>query len=317
MCQARIPPSNVSLPNEAALGLLRASGSTHLILLHLSETKGGKVVKPVRVRRITITESPLHSIILNITCNWGHDRLQEFGVVDLDDTEGPEPLSNCTSIIVSTRLLDTAPEPETDEWSARGRSRTEQMIGAAEYRVLQLDQSIPAVLREIVAGPDNKNLLDAYRTAKFSELLCLLSPSYIARDRTDTSTVKLTARDLRALSALKDFLHTADAASLTLRQLALRFGLNRNKLAHGFKTIYGMTVMNYRRRVRLLKALDFLQKDDMQISQVADAVGFQYPCNFSTAFKEEFGCTPKELRKSITALGCSALVPWEANRELA
>ena len=82
----------------------------------------------------------------------------------------------------------------------------------------------------------------------------------------------------------------------TLDELARRVGVNRNKLAVGFKHVFGMTVGAYHREQRLERAYDMLRNPDISIGRVADEAGYRDAGSFTKAFKNRYGVLPSELR---------------------
>jgi transcriptional regulator GlxA family with amidase domain len=58
-----------------------------------------------------------------------------------------------------------------------------------------------------------------------------------------------------------------------------------------------MSPFEYLREQRLVRGQDILAATDLQIRQIADAVGFKRAGDFTTAFRLRFGMTPREYRK--------------------
>lgn len=79
--------------------------------------------------------------------------------------------------------------------------------------------------------------------------------------------------------------------------LCLELGLNRTKLYSTIKSITGMTLANYIRKIRLDKAAELLKTTDMTISEVGYFVGLESPSYFTRAFKEQFDMSPSEFIK--------------------
>ena len=82
------------------------------------------------------------------------------------------------------------------------------------------------------------------------------------------------------------------AEDLTLERIAREVGLNRAALTSGFRELFGMSVHDSLRKVRMENAHELLQDKDNPIAKVAEAVGYGHSCIFSTAFHDYFGCTP-------------------------
>lgn len=63
-----------------------------------------------------------------------------------------------------------------------------------------------------------------------------------------------------------------------------------------FKTVYGRTVADFCRELRLLRARDAMERDGISVAEAAYDAGYSNPANFSTAFKRMFGLSPREAK---------------------
>ncbi len=86
---------------------------------------------------------------------------------------------------------------------------------------------------------------------------------------------------------------------LTVGSIAERFYVTPSYFAHFFKKKAGKSVIQYLNDVRILKARLMLEQEDMSVSEIATAVGFDDINYFSRKFKQLTGLTPTEYR-----LGC-------------
>ena len=83
----------------------------------------------------------------------------------------------------------------------------------------------------------------------------------------------------------------------SLRDLARMFGTNEFKLRTEFKALYGAPVFDFVLKAKLTNAMKLLLETDMPIAEIAYKTGYANPGHFSRAFKNEFGVTPKYMRK--------------------
>ena len=97
----------------------------------------------------------------------------------------------------------------------------------------------------------------------------------------------------RAIDILLD--EMADPPGLI--KLAHQVGTNQARLGREFQTYLGMSIFEYLREQRLVRAQELLATTDKQIQQIAEAIGFKRASDFATAFKLRFGMTPREYRK--------------------
>lgn len=83
----------------------------------------------------------------------------------------------------------------------------------------------------------------------------------------------------------------------SIDDLCTEVGLGRTNLYKKIQTITGMTPASFIRSIRLKKAAVMLKSTDMNISEIADRVGFGNIKYFNKHFKDEFGMTPTQFKK--------------------
>jgi signal transduction histidine kinase/DNA-binding response OmpR family regulator len=85
-------------------------------------------------------------------------------------------------------------------------------------------------------------------------------------------------------------------SQLSIDELCQQIGLSRSTLHRKLVGLTGMSIIPYIRVIRLGKAKELLISSDLNISEVAYAVGFEDPKYFSRQFSEEFGLSPAKFR---------------------
>lgn len=88
-----------------------------------------------------------------------------------------------------------------------------------------------------------------------------------------------------------------DNPELNVEMLGQNIGISRVQLYRKLKEIIGMTPSDFIRNIRLKRACTLLQKPDLDVTQVAYAVGFSSQPHFSTAFKRYTGFSPTEYKQ--------------------
>lgn len=88
---------------------------------------------------------------------------------------------------------------------------------------------------------------------------------------------------------------------LTLKDIAREVGMSEAKFKAAFRTTYGMPPISFLNNVRLERARALLRANDLTISQIAHAVGYAHPTNFTVAFRRATGVPPRALRNRIVA----------------
>ncbi len=90
--------------------------------------------------------------------------------------------------------------------------------------------------------------------------------------------------------------HISDE-QFTIAALADQMYLSRSQLHRKVKALTACSPQELLRRMRLLYAFKLLLEGSGSISEIATQCGFSSPAYFSTAFKEQFGYPPGEVRK--------------------
>jgi AraC-like DNA-binding protein len=84
--------------------------------------------------------------------------------------------------------------------------------------------------------------------------------------------------------------------SLSVGELAARFGCSRRHLNRLFHQHFGFCVAAMRMEMRLLKAASLLRDPDTKVINVAEQCGFNHLGLFNTCFKRRFGASPGQWR---------------------
>jgi len=108
----------------------------------------------------------------------------------------------------------------------------------------------------------------------------------------------LSPRERDRIQAAREILVQDLASPPTLSELSQRVGLSLNKLGAGFRELFGTTVYGFFREYQMQKARLLFEEADMNVSQVAWAVGYINVSHFSAAYKKRFGIQPKSFLKS-------------------
>ena len=99
------------------------------------------------------------------------------------------------------------------------------------------------------------------------------------------------------LKKLNDLIEkNLDNSAYTVEDLARSLTISRVQLYRKVKAILGISVSDHINNMRLDKSKELLKKSELNISEIAYAVGFSSPNYFSTSFKNKFGVTPKEYK---------------------
>lgn len=98
----------------------------------------------------------------------------------------------------------------------------------------------------------------------------------------------------------KEIHHLINRAShrnLSLEHLAKMHNISVAKLTRDFARVYGISIYQYIKQVRLQNALKLLARGDKNVSQIANEVGYVNVSAFCKNFKQSFGKSPKSWLK--------------------
>ncbi len=91
-----------------------------------------------------------------------------------------------------------------------------------------------------------------------------------------------------------DFVAMHYAEPITVEEIAKFVGLSRSHLYRLFREHINLSPYQYLTEFRIREACSLLKTKPLFVKEVAFAVGFDNPFNFSTVFKRYTGSTPKE-----------------------
>jgi AraC-like DNA-binding protein len=157
-----------------------------------------------------------------------------------------------------------------------------------------ISQAVTALLSCELTG----SLRRLFFMAKAHEILSL-SLEVLANDLATPEHVehRISKSDFEQLREARRILQTEFGAPLKVGDLAVRIGMNESRMMQLFKRLFGETVFDFSQRVRMEFAAKLLEATDRSITDIAFEVGYDYPSNFTTAFKRHFGVPPRSVRQ--------------------
>lgn len=256
--------------------------------------------------------------------NWMYLHCRAEGVSQDETPDGQvHQLGSGSFLLCTSRHRPLVREVLTDEW----RAVTIAFQPSFAMRDLQMnDRTLPAELRQLRGGDpasdfsfasqltaDMKAAVRAllqpaiqaevravYLRAKVVELVCLALEELRHPESPTSSLLKLSHRDIRSLEQARQVLDECGEAR-SLEQLGRQVGLNRRKLALGFKHLFGVTVGDYDREVRLELGRRLLESSSASVGYAAAVAGYSDVGSFTKAFKARYGDLPSDLKPSAAA----------------
>ena len=134
-----------------------------------------------------------------------------------------------------------------------------------------------------------------YLEAKSTELLCLLLHD-VALLEANFHLESIPPDDLQAIHRVKRRIDDSLQDLPSIDEIARDILFPVSRLKTGFKSLFGMTVGSYIKAVRMQKAQQLLAKGSLTIDRIAWELGYNHASNFTTAFKNQFGITPKSFQ---------------------
>lgn len=107
----------------------------------------------------------------------------------------------------------------------------------------------------------------------------------------------LVRAELKSLLQATNIINDEISNLPTIEIICRRVGLNPGKLQYGFHSLYGLSVNNYVKKIRLQIAMDLLKNSDLSISEIVYKIGLSSRSYFSKIFKEKYGITPSYYKK--------------------
>ncbi len=205
---------------------------------------------------------------------------------------------------VSTADASWVVPPHRAVWVPAGIAHAEQMFAPVSVRTLyfapRIAKTLPrecctlnisSLLRELILHVSRLGALDR-RTPMHARLIGVLLDQMIT-----VSEVPLQLplpRDPRALR-FAALLQTRPGDTATVAVLSRRVGASRRTIERVFAHETGMTVAEWRRRLRLLHAVRLLAEGE-PVTTVALEIGYSSVSAFISVFKKAFGSTPKHFK---------------------
>lgn len=190
---------------------------------------------------------------------------RDFG---LNSSEIPPPLN---------KLFARSPEPENQRLSL-----DTSLMHAVQLMVESRHKMMPA-------------LRGRYLEALSTEILLQVIGEFSNRAMMNRTPTGIRPRDVNGIYEARDYLTQHYRNPPKIPELARMVGLNQTKLKAGFREVTKLTIYSYITKCRMERAADLLLNGNYGIAEVAYEVGYDYPANFTSAFKKFYGKLPRSL----------------------
>jgi AraC-like DNA-binding protein len=105
----------------------------------------------------------------------------------------------------------------------------------------------------------------------------------------------LTNQIVKAITEIKNNF----SQTINMKDLARTIGISESSLYHNFKKITSMSPLQFQKKIRLEEAKQMLITQNIEATQVAFAIGYESPSQFSREYTRMFGMSPIAHTNSI------------------
>ncbi|MFT9819084.1 helix-turn-helix transcriptional regulator [Lysinibacillus sp. NPDC056185] len=177
-----------------------------------------------------------------------------------------------------------------------------KILGGKRYRLFQerINASSLIIVQQMLDAIAGKNMTNLELECRALQLLSMTFRSQLVDN--SLSPVMFSKSDRTKIQQAQSIITERMSNPPTLIELSRLVGLNDYKLKKGFKEMFGKTVFGYLREKRLEKAFLLLQEGTMNVTDIANAVGYSNPSYFAEIFKERFGINPREILRNLSRM---------------
>lgn len=116
----------------------------------------------------------------------------------------------------------------------------------------------------------------------------------------NSTSAKLNPQEQQRIRQVVELLKScASVHDLSLDCIARHVGSNSTTIQQQFRQQMGMTIFEYLRFDKLNQAKQALEQSQVSIMEAAFLAGYSGSTNFSTAFKRQFGMTPRQAQRRL------------------
>ena len=152
---------------------------------------------------------------------------------------------------------------------------------------------------QIIENNIGRELKDTYLDSLGKILLSDLWQENIILPLTEGKSTAYSGFERKALLKVREILCDHYSSPPTIPELAKMVALNEHKLKAGFRDMYGKSIYEYVRSLRMKNASHLLENLDLSITEIAGIVGYVNTSHFARAFRNEYGLNPSHFRLGV------------------
>lgn len=154
------------------------------------------------------------------------------------------------------------------------------------------------VLRDILSIRPGTPCAGLFAEAKTLELLSLQIEQFIQSPCSVVAAMAMDRVDRAGVRRVREMLNENLQDPPSLLDMSREAGMSHSKLNRCFKQLYGLTVFEWLRQLRLDKARELLSGGGCSIAEAALNSGFSDQSHLNRCFKRHFGVTPGQFRRA-------------------
>ena len=102
----------------------------------------------------------------------------------------------------------------------------------------------------------------------------------------------------QAAAEIHEYIQKNFCQDINVSKLADKYHYSKEYLSKHYKRKFGMGIYEYAQKLRMERAAELLLRNEQQIQDVSERLGYSNSNYFSKAFRKYFGMTPTEFRES-------------------
>jgi len=225
------------------------------------------------------------------------------GIAFLPDSEGvveipAQQRMQILHVHIEPQVLHSLLESELNIVPAELKAILEGGAAKGYFCQGEMDPAVQTVAYQILYGPLPGTPERLFLEGKALEFIALQMACIGGLKGRQSNRPVLSPKERDRIHAAREMLVQNLASPPTLAELSRRVGLSINKLGAGFRQLFGTTVYGFLKEYQMQKARLLFEEAELNVSQVAWAVGYVNVSHFSAAYKKRFGVQPKSFLKS-------------------
>ena len=159
-------------------------------------------------------------------------------------------------------------------------------------RSVAMPPAVQIIIRQLLSCSLRGPMKTIYFESKALELITMGLSLFAPPKQNDKTSSPLRNSDLDAVERTRELICRRFKNPPRLQELAKTVGLQHTRLNQCFREVYGTTIFNYVKELRLTHAKGLLDQGRTNVTEAALEVGYASLSQFSRAFKSEFGTGP-------------------------